>query len=1780
MKCESTFSDLLQIHKCPINTDLPFMGLFPGLFTVKNENKMKFINWLLLPAMLLISIPGKDAMATASYSAIENTAAAAHSSDAETPVLPPVAICRNITVSLGPAGTATITGLQVDGGSYDPDGTITVRSVTPDTFSCTDLGSNSVTLTVTDNEGLTASCNATVIVADRTSPSALCRNATLYLDVTGKAKLGITDINNGSSDNCPAGFFLYLSRTDFSCSDIGSPVAVTLTATDGSGNSAACTARVTVLDTVKPRVLVKPFNLVLGSSGTGLLLPGDVDNGTFDNCGPVTLSVSPETFSCSDIGPRSVTLNALDTHGNSASQKVTITVSSDLNIKATSLSSCGMTPTLALFESNVEGGNGVYSYFWKGLDETKKPFMEITTWPPSVHFYNTSALATPYFNNNLPNAAYDIRLVVTDGNGCRDTSDIKIDKTGPVFNNRTMRKSEACEGEVAAYSVNYSSGATYSWSVVNGTILNSDQDTSRINIRWNPGETEGIVTTTINNTNPVFPGGDCQSAVIDTVALFPVPLPAFDNPVLNACSGTGYLYTLTGSYNYYLWTVTGGVITGGGSGTDNHVSVLWGSGSAGTITVSAGNVSLCSGSAAITVSIDNLAGNLASVTNVTCNGYADGMATAGAVSGTGIAPYEYSVDGGAFSSSGSFNALSPGNHSISLRDALLCTVELPFIITQPSPVYATVSAVEDVSCFGGSDGSATIIGSGGYPPFSYRLNSGSFQGSNIFNNLAAGSYTVTIADNKGCLGSVSFNITQPLTPLNGNVVTTNINCFGESTGAISLSVTGGVPPFAYLWNNGSTTADISNLPAGSYTVAITDSRGCVVNVNAVLTQPDAPLTGTATILNSACYGESTGSIDLLVSGGVSPYTYLWSNGSAAATVSNLPAGSYSVTVTDSKGCTVLYTYSVAQPPSAVTGSVTSQVNVSCRGEADGNVTALGAGGTPPYEYAINGGAYGSSGTFTGLSAGNHIVLIRDHNLCTYNLPVTITEPAAPLSGTVVSFLDVACFGNSTGNMTIAGNGGTPPYTYSLDGGAYQPAGLFGNLPAGVHTVTIRDLNQCQFILPLTISQPASPLTVSASKTDLTCRGVPTGTALAAGAGGTQPYTYSWNTSPVQTGPAAAGLSAGTYTVTVTDANGCTETTSVAVDQPAVSISAVATVTDAACFGSTTGSVDLSVSNGVVPVTYLWSNGSADEDIEDLSAGIYTVSVTDTKGCKTVATATVGQPEKISGTIIVTNAACQGGDSGYANLSVSGGVPPYTYLWSNGATTEDADTLSAGTYTVEITDANGCTASVSCIISQPASTLGGSIISQTNASEYGTNTGSVTVSGTGGSGSYDYRINGGPYQPSGTFNLLYAGIHTVTIRDGGICTFLLTVVITQPSVSLSARIVSQSNVLCYEGETGSVTVTGWGGTAPYAYSIDEVTFSDSGIFTLLGAGRDTIVVRDALDEIYRLPFEIAEPEPLSIALVKTDALCRGGATGTATVTVAGGTGPYIYEWNTNPAQTTAVATGLISGTYMVSVTDINGCNITGEINIYQPYEDLTVTITPSDPRCAGGLNGSATAVISGGTGPYSFSWDTDPVQSEATATGIGAGNYTVSITDFNGCTASGSVTIADPEPVSLEYTTSIASCPDSDDGSVTLDVTGGAPPYNFIWSDNATTQNRTNLKPGPYSVVVTDQNSCAASIDAVVDFTGTFECVEIPQIITPNNDGYNDTWILRNIDLYPDAEMLVFNRWGKLIFRTKNISDNPWDGTYDGKFVPTDSYHYILYLNDGSDPKTGVISVIR
>ena len=414
-----------------------------------------------------------------------------------------------------------------------------------------------------------------------------------------------------------------------------------------------------------------------------------------------------------------------------------------------------------------------------------------------------------------------------------------------------------------------------------------------------------------------------------------------------------------------------------------------------------------------------------------------------------------------------------------------------------------------------------------------------------------------------------------------------------------------------------------------------------------------------------------------------------------------------------------------------------------------------------------------------------------------------------------------------------------------------------------------------------------------------------------------------------------------------------------------------------------------------------------------------------------------------------------------------------------------------------------------------------------------------------------------------------------------CTFDVT--ITPSSPALSGSIISQTDVVCFGNASGSVTATGIGGSTPYEYSLDGLTYQSSDTFGSLLAGNYTITVRDAALNTATVNVVITEPASAVIGTASTiiDIICFGSNTGSLTITGSGGVAPYQYKQGAGSYQVSGTFSSLAAGAYTITVQDANLCTFDVSVTLTEPAAALAGTIiSQSNVLCSGASNGSVSADGTGGTGPYQYSLDGDPFQLTGVYSGLTAGNYTISVQDANLCSVDVPVTITEPAVLSVASATTNSTCPDEADGSITLTITGGTQPYNVIWSDGILTVSRSNVAAGTYSAVITDANGCAASTDVVVNYTGSETCLEIPQIITPNGDGYNDTWIIKNLDLFPKAELSIFTRWGKLIYHSTNPLSDPWDGTFKRDPLPTDSYHYVLELHDGSNQKSGVISIIR
>ncbi|MUV04669.1 T9SS type A sorting domain-containing protein [Flavobacterium rakeshii] len=956
--------------------------------------------------------------------------------------------------------------------------------------------------------------------------------------------------------------------------------------------------------------------------------------------------------------------------------------------------------------------------------------------------------------------------------------------------------------------------------------------------------------------------------------------------------------------------------------------------------------------------------------------------------------------------------------------------------------------------------------------------------------IATGSCTPTVT-------STDAILTVP--SITGTTIVANVLCNGSSNGSINLTPSGGTGPYTFNWGGGITTEDRTGLAAGNYSVTITDANGCTGTVNATVSQPSVLTASTNVVSNVSVIGGTDGSATVSAFGGLAPYTYLWSNSATTASITSIAAGTYTVIVTDAIGCTATSGVTITEPVCVMSASITSQTNVTCNGESTGSLTVQQSGGDAPFSYSWSNGisllnSPSSTNTQNDLAAGSYTVIITDANGCTATATATITQPSA-LSLSQQVTVNILCHGTATGSASVkAATGGAGGYTYNWTPG--NPTGdgttTVTGLTAGTWTCTVTDANGCTKSVNFTLNQPSAISLTPASQTNIACHGTATGSAsVSTATGGAGGYTYNWTPgNPTGDGTTTVtGLTAGTWTCTVMDMFGCTKSVNFTITQPASTVSGDTVVTNVLCNGDSNGSINLTPLGGTEPYTFNWGDGITTEDRTGLPVGNYSVMITDANGCTGTVNATVTQPSVLTASGVVTNVGCNGGSNGTVDLTVNGGTAPYTFAWSNSATTEDMTGLMAGTYDVTVTDAHGCTATTSVTITEPALLVAGTVV-DTNVSCNGGSTGTATINLTGGTAPFEYTINGTTYSgvPDATLTVpgLAAGTYPVNVTDANGCTATASITITEPAVLAASGVAT--NVSCNGGSNGTVDLTVTGGTAPYTYVWSNTAVTED--LTGLSAGTYDVTVTDALGCTATASVTVTEPTVLTANISsQTNVGCNGGTTGAATVTAAGGTTNYTYSWAPSGG-TAATATGLAAGTYTVTVTDANGCTATASVTITEPTLLTASAVVNTNVSCNGGSNGSATVTAAGGTTNYTYSWAPSG-GTAATATGLAAGTYTVTVTDANGCTATASVTITQPAVLTAYAVQNFpATCVENLDGGATVTAAGGTTPYTYAWDNSATTAAVTNLSVGSRTVTVTDANGCTATATLTIGFNDT------------------------------------------------------------------------------------------
>jgi gliding motility-associated-like protein len=968
--------------------------------------------------------------------------------------------------------------------------------------------------------------------------------------------------------------------------------------------------------------------------------------------------------------------------------------------------------------------------------------------------------------------------------------------------------------------------------------------------------------------------------------------------------------------------------------------------------------------------------------------------------------------------------------------------------------------------------------------------------------------------------------------------TKNVSCNNGSNGAIFITAKN-CTATAYSWtgpnNYTSTQADITGVKSGAYTVTVTFTGGVTATATATLTQPIPMSLPVVTPTSVTCFGGLNGSITVSPSGGTTPYNYAWSGPggfttSNSASISNLKAGNYVITVTDANNCTIASGQILVSQPNQITipGSAMNVTPVSCSGTANGAITVVPSGGNAPFTYvwASTASQFTSTNaaTITGLKIGSYTVTATDAGGCTGVSPAIVvgagpSSVAVPVSNNT----PVACGSVGTGALTVAPTGGSAPYSYvwtsNAAGFTSTNSATISNLKIGTYNVTATDANGCTGAsATITIGLSSNTMSLpTVNITPVTCFGGSNGAITVAPVGGVTPYSYTWSGPGLfvtVNSPTITNLGSGNYTVIVSDANSCTfvsgpiltPTESNAIIIPTNTLA----VTQISCAGGANGSISLSPIGGTPysapsnAYTYNWSGPGGvtytqAPPLTGLGAGLYKVTATDSKGCKGSLASPIqinaAPAQLLANATDSENVKCLNDQNGSITLNVQGGTTSYTYAWKNASspsnpvisTLQNPANLGAGSYNVVVTDLYGCTSTLASpvTINKPNSALSAALASKIDVKCHGSNTGAINISAQGGWGTPVFT-----WSPSGNTgaNLtgLLAGIYTPTIVDAGGCVVSTpSITITEPQpISLST--VSVTNNKCVGQGDGSITIQVGGGTPVYNVNWTPGGLSGTTISNLAG-GNYTPTVTDA-NNCTKVGNPITVTEPQNPLQLGTPVIVNqiGTSLGSITLSPAGGTSPYQYIWSHLPNPTTnSTLTGLVAGDYLVTVKDANGCITSSNAISVVNTNVLFATFIDNTPSCGDGacvriFVNPVTSVINK---PYKITWtpgngaytETNTALDTIKICNLVGGVYSFTVTDALGNVFVIPTTVFIQNLPPINYTATVSN-PNEDfaNGCITITPSSPSANYSYNWSSSLLDTNSIcSLDSGLYKITITD-----------------------------------------------------------------------------------------------------------
>jgi gliding motility-associated-like protein len=1024
------------------------------------------------------------------------------------------------------------------------------------------------------------------------------------------------------------------------------------------------------------------------------------------------------------------------------------------------------------------------------------------------------------------------------------------------------------------------------------------------------------------------------------------------------------------------------------------------------------------------------------------------------------------------------------------------------------------------------------------------------------------------------------------------VQTKNIACKGGTDGNITYTIAGGDGAFTYKWNDNIATQNRTALAAGKYTLTVTSGNATTIT-DFNITEP-AAITTTPKATDAICT-SNTGAAEVTVAGGTFGYTYAWS-GSAVTTakLENVKAGSYTVTVTDVNKCTATAAVTVGTTPQTVTGAVAVK-NTICTGSVGTAEATTIAGGTAPYTYLWSSNANSATSASVGsLKAGNYTVTVTDKNGCVASFTQEVkTDNPIVVSGLTVK--DPSCAGQD-GVASFVPVGGTAPYTLT-----WSFAATFDNpnltaigLKPADYSVIVKDKNGCSAVQNVKVNPAPTALTASFNTVKALCTSA-SGASEATVSGGVAPYTYAWSNSGGTTNK-IENVKAATFTLTVTDKNNCTTTFNTIVDQNTVNPLKIdlTKTTDATCAGAT-GAIDIAPNSGKTPYVFNWDNGAAaTEDLATATIGKHTISVTDANGCIQSANYEIKAPDAVVVTAAAVSTKCVDSKDGSVKVAstTGGNAGAFTYTWSNGATGSEALPLAPGSYKVVATDSKGCKGESQAVtINTPTVIqITGTVAEQTIPGNTGN--GSINLSLNGGTGAYTYAWATPTNNTNKDLTGIVAGDYTVKVKDANGCEVSKAFTVKTNFIRFDDTKLALTDSKCKIEGGGEINVGGGtlGGSPDYTYVWSPATVTGSNPKNLK-AGNYAVTVSDKNGVSITKSFVIKTLSSLASKAINLGNAAIDQSNGKSTVEITGGSAPYTINWSTGnkAAQTNDQ---LPKGRHYVTITDAQGCTDTASV-VINSKSILAVNINPVGNSgnvipCPDRANGSINAIVTGNVGNIKYQWSANAGGSNSSIlTNLAAGTYVVTVTDESGSTATHSITLKKPDDFDIKTAGIDFEC---DKGGIAeiLSITGGTAPYKFEWNDVAktATQKLANLKPGAYAVVMTDANGCQQLRQITVkDNCVPTGCYEGLPVITPNDDGANDVFMIKCIERITKQKSLeIYNRWGQSVFRSESYN-NEWNGqTVRGKDLPDGNYFYVFeFINPDTNQleiKQGSFTMLR